>query len=146
MLASIELGFARADVVPEMQVGYAGGRAVLVDTPKTPVPTVATPAPNTDVQQANRRHTHAQCQLKSVCVPLVLTTTDLCSSRSSMAAATVVSPRISPQETGAAIGRQCDRGFQISLGDNLQRATANPMRLPEHPRADVANDRTWVAR
>ena len=37
-----------------------------------------------------------------------------------MAAATVVSPRISPQEPDAAVGGQHDAGFGVALGDDLE--------------------------
>ena len=37
-----------------------------------------------------------------------------------MAAATVVSPRMSPQEPDAAVGGDHDRGFQVALGDDLE--------------------------
>ena len=49
-LASIKLGFASAEVAPTMEIGYAkGGRAALVDTPRVPARTAATPAPTTDI-------------------------------------------------------------------------------------------------
>ena len=37
-----------------------------------------------------------------------------------MAAATVVSPRISPQDADAAVGGEDDRGLQVALGDDLE--------------------------
>jgi hypothetical protein len=48
-LASIKLGFARADVVPDMQVGYAKGKAALVDSPKAPPSAATAPAPKTEL-------------------------------------------------------------------------------------------------
>ena len=57
---------------------------------------------------------------EAVGVPSRLATTERCRSRSSMAAATVVSPRISPQDADAAVGGQDDGGLQVALGDDLE--------------------------
>ena len=42
-----------------------------------------------------------------------------------MAAAMVVSPKMSPQAPGAAVGGEDDAGFEVALGDDLEQALAS---------------------
>ena len=50
----------------------------------------------------------------------MLSTTDLCSSRSSMAAATIGSSKMRPQDGDAEVGGQRDGALEVPLGDDLE--------------------------